>query len=218
MQPELISFDLCPFVQRSVITMLEKNVDCKITYIDLAQPPDWFLKISPFGKVPALRVGDVTLFESAVINEYLDDITPPSMHPRDPLLRALNRAWIEFGSDLIGVQYMLSIAPDAAAYEQRRAELHKKLDRLEANLNRGPFFNGANFSLIDCAFAPMFMRLDLLQQRVDIGVYAARPKLSEWAAALRIRPSVTRSVIPQFSEKFRAYLQNTGTYAGKLFS
>ncbi|MDH4275939.1 MAG: glutathione S-transferase family protein, partial [Gammaproteobacteria bacterium] len=112
MQPELISFDLCPFVQRSVITMLEKNVAYKITYIDLANPPDWFLKISPFGKVPALRVGDKTLFESAVINEYLDDITPPSMHPQDPLQRALNRAWIEFGSELIGTQYMLSIAAD----------------------------------------------------------------------------------------------------------
>ncbi|MDH4275356.1 MAG: glutathione S-transferase C-terminal domain-containing protein, partial [Gammaproteobacteria bacterium] len=108
---------------------------------------------------------------------------------------------------------------DAAAYDQRLTDLHKKLDQLEVNLRHAPFYNGAHFSLIDCAYAPMFMRLDLLQQRHDIGVYdATRPKVSQWAAALRARPSVSGSVIPQFAEKFRAYLLKTNTYGGKLFA
>ena len=67
---QLISFVLCPYVQRSVITLKEKQVPFTITYIDLQNPPDWFLAISPMGKVPVLRMAqDQVLFESAVINE-----------------------------------------------------------------------------------------------------------------------------------------------------
>lgn len=69
-KPTLISFKLCPYVQRSVINLLEKKVDYEIKYIDLANKPEWFLKISPFRRVPVLVVGEDVLFESAVINEY----------------------------------------------------------------------------------------------------------------------------------------------------
>ena len=72
----LISFDICPFVQRSVITLEEKGVKYNIKYIELENKPDWFLAISPFGKVPVLQVNDKVLFESAVINEYLDETVP----------------------------------------------------------------------------------------------------------------------------------------------
>ena len=112
---ELVSFKLCPYVQRSVITLLEKQVDYNVTYIDLSEPPEWFLALSPFGKVPLLRVGDSALFESAVINEYIDEITPPSLHPTDPLLKAQNRAWIEFGSDLLVHVYQMVMAPRSAS-------------------------------------------------------------------------------------------------------
>ena len=69
----LISFDICPFVQRSVITLEEKGVEYEIKYIELENKPDWFLAISPFGKVPVLQANDTVIFESAVINEYLDE-------------------------------------------------------------------------------------------------------------------------------------------------
>ena len=107
---ELISFNLCPFVQRSVITLLKKGVDFKITYIDLADKPDWFLKISPLGKVPVLRYGDEVLFESAVINEFLDEITPGSLLPSLPLEKAKQRAWVEFSSGALVDQYLMSVA------------------------------------------------------------------------------------------------------------
>ena len=66
--------------------------------IDLANKPDWFLKISPLGKTPVLVVGDKAIFESAVILEYLEETQPKPLHPADPLDRAEHRAWIEFGS------------------------------------------------------------------------------------------------------------------------
>ena len=65
---ELISFKLCPFVQRAAIILLFKKIPFRTSYIDLANPPDWFRAISPFGKVPVLRLDETTvLFESSVI-------------------------------------------------------------------------------------------------------------------------------------------------------
>ena len=85
---QLISFKTCPFVQRAVITLKHKNIDFDITYIDLAEPPDWFLELSPLQKVPVLKVDDEVLFESAVINEYLDEITGGDLQPRKIRWRA----------------------------------------------------------------------------------------------------------------------------------
>ena len=69
----LVSFDACPFVQRAAILLQEQNRTYDITYIDLRNKPDWFLEISPNGKVPVLKVEETPIFESAVILEYLDD-------------------------------------------------------------------------------------------------------------------------------------------------
>ena len=100
MKLELISFHLCPFVQRSVITLKEKGADYAVTYIDLADKPEWFLRISPEGKVPVLRVDDEhIIFESAVINEFVNEVTPGDLHPSDPVQKAYNRAWIAFGEN-----------------------------------------------------------------------------------------------------------------------
>ncbi len=62
------------------------------------------------GKIPVLKVDDEVLFESAVINEYLDEITGGELQPDDPLQRAKNRAWIEFASDMLGNSYLMKTA------------------------------------------------------------------------------------------------------------
>ena len=72
---KLISFTLCPYVQRAMIVLNEKNIPFDIEYIDLSEPPPWFYDISPLEKVPVLLVNDEPLFESMVICEYLDEIT-----------------------------------------------------------------------------------------------------------------------------------------------
>lgn len=73
----LVSFDLCPYVQRAAIALAEKGVPFERRTVDLADKPGWFRAISPLGKVPLLQVGDAVLFESAVIVEYLDDTETP---------------------------------------------------------------------------------------------------------------------------------------------
>lgn len=218
MPPTLVSFKLCPFVQRSVIVMLEKGAPFDIAYIDLKQPPEWFKTISPLGKVPLLRVDDTVLFESAVIMEYLDEVNPPSLHPADPLRRAHNRAWIEFASVLFGCQYVLTMcAADAGAYDAALKDLRDKLALLEQQV-AGPYFNGERFALVDAAFAPLFMRIELLEKWAAPGVLEGLPKLAAWSRLLGMLPSVKNSVVPEFAELYRSHMVTAGCHIGQLLA
>src|SRR4030088_1493593 len=112
---KLISHKLCPYVQRAVIALSEKGVAFERIDIDLSNKPDWFLAISPLGKTPVLQVGDVPIFESAVILEYLEETAPKPLHPADPLRRAEHRGWIEFGSTVLNdIAGFYEAAGDAA--------------------------------------------------------------------------------------------------------
>ena len=217
MKPELVSFKLCPFVQRSVIVMLEKGVPFDITYIELSNPPQWFREISPLGKVPLLKVDDTVLFESAVIMEYLDEVNPPSMHPADPLRKAHNRAWIEFISGLFMCQYNLAMsAQDRAAFDAQCNELRGKLRQLEQQV-AGPLFNGAAMSLADASIAPFFMRMKLLESWYPLNLMKDLPKVAEWSHQLTARPSVQQSVVTEFSDLYRNHIRDAGCYGAEVF-
>lgn len=220
MSLELISFKLCPFVQRSVITLLYKDVPFDITYIDLAHPPEWFLKISPLGKVPALRVdGGTVLFESAIINEYIDDITPPGLTPKDPLERAQNRSWIQFGEQCIGDQYHLMIAKSEEDFEEALKRALVNLDKVEAILDKTPYFNGESFSLVDTAYAPIFMRYEMIKPMEDVMTQSRYPRLNAWSKALLALPAVQQSVVKEFPALFTAYVKKNSPYAaGRLMA
>ena len=209
---ELISFDLCPFVQRSVITLLEKDIPFKRTNIDLADKPEWFLQISPLSKVPVLKIDGNILFESAVINEYLDEITPPSMHPGDPLQKALNRAWIEFGTELSNLSFKMVLTDDEEIVAQSLEALQNKFEFLDKNLATGPFFNGAAFSLIDAAYAPVFIRTEyLLKQVIDDLIPPACNRALDWRDAILARESVQGSIIDGYTELATARFKKRGS-------
>lgn len=216
MKPELISFKICPFVQRSVIVLLEKGVDYDITYINLKEPPEWFKSVSPLGKVPVLRVGDEVVFESAVIMEYLDEVNPPSLHPADPLRKAHNRAWIEFASTLFMYQFTMVMAQEQADCDKAEQELRDKLALVNAQL-KGPLFNGEAFSLVDAAYAPLFMRLALLEQWQPMGLLEGMPKIQAWSEQLLHRPSVKNSVVVDLPELYRGHIRASGGYGAKRF-
>ena len=122
---KLISHKLCPYVQRAVIALTEKGVPFERIDIDLANKPDWFLKISPLGKVPVLLVetgdGEVALFESNVICEYIEETQGGAkLHPQDALKRAQHRAWMEFGSTILSELWGLETTGDPAIFETKR--------------------------------------------------------------------------------------------------
>jgi glutathione S-transferase len=214
-KPHLISLEGCPYVQRSVITLLEKDIAFDVSYVDLKNPPDWFLQISPFYKVPVLVIDDATVFESAVINEYLDEITPPSMHPADPLQKAINRGWIEFAGELLTAQYRYMMAGDAAAAEQALAENESLLRRLEDALTSEPFFNGDRFCLIDAAIAPYFSRAAVLEKYIENDLFESFPQVANWSSQLLARPSIIDSVPSDFETSFIAFILSKDTFTAR---
>lgn len=219
MQLTLVSFDLCPYVQRILITLLHKQADFAVEYIDLQNPPLWFTEISPLGKVPLLRVnGDTVLFESSVINEFVDEITPPRLQPETPLARALNRSWVEYGSQCITDQYRLMTAPDETSLETAHHRALANLGRVEQALGDGPWFNGENFSLVDATFAPLLMRYDILDRRHRLFEDDELPRLRRWWRALRALTAVRDSVPEDFESRFITYLGGQKGYGPALFT
>jgi glutathione S-transferase len=206
----LISHVLCPYVQRAAIVLAEKNVPFTRRGIDLSNKPDWFLKISPLGKTPVLLVGDVAIFESAVICEYLDETAAPRLHPADALARAQHRGWMEFGSQCLNTIAGLYNAPDAAALQIKAQDLRGKFETLEAALHARPYFAGAQFSLVDAVFAPVFRYFDVLDTIEDFGVFERTPRMRAWRAALNARASVRSAVAADYPQRLRAFLLARG--------
>jgi len=212
MSLHLISFKTCPFVQRAVITLNQKNVEHEVTYIDLAEPPEWFLDVSPLGKVPVLKVDDEVLFESAVINEYLDEISGGDLQPKEPLERAKNRAWIEFASNMLGNSYMMKNAADKEGYEKYKALMVSQLLRVENRLGDGPWFNGEQFTLADTAFAPLFMHNAVANHRFSVIDAENMPKVAAWSKRLLALPAVKNSVVPEFEYLYLKALEKANSY------
>src|SRR6267142_2468206 len=161
---KLISYKLCPYVQRAVIALSEKGVAFERVDIDLANKPDWFLAISPLGKTPVLQVGDVAIFESAVILEYLEETQLSPLHPADPLRRAEHRAWIEFGSAVLNDIAGFYAAADEATFKAKTARLEQRFARIETRLAASPWFDGDSFSLVDAVFGPVLPYFDVFDE------------------------------------------------------
>lgn len=207
----LISHYLCPYVQRAAIALAEKGVAFERVYIDLANKPDWFLKISPLGKVPLLRIpqdkGEAILFESSVICEYLEETQAgPTLHPADPLTKARHRGWMEFGSSILSDLWVYETTQDRQALEAKRKVLKTKFATVEAELGEGPYFAGAEFSLVDAVFAPIFRYFDVFDTISDRGIFDGLPRVKAWRKALAHRPSVKAAVTGDYHERLMAFL------------
>ncbi|HJR22915.1 MAG TPA: glutathione S-transferase family protein [Dongiaceae bacterium] len=203
----LISHELCPFVQRAAIALEEKGVAFERINVDLASKPNWFLAISPLGKVPLLKVGDAVIFESAVILEYLEETQPNPLHPADALQRAEHRAWMEFGSTILMDLWNFYTATDEATFQAKAKQLTEKFARLEQRLGEGPYFDGARFSLVDAVFGPVFRYFDTFDRIADFGMLSGKPRLASWRHALAQRPSIARAVKADYPERLWTFLK-----------
>lgn len=203
-----------------MIALRAKSVEFETTYINLREKPDWFLKLSPHGKVPVLLVDDQPLFESNAIAEYLDETVEPRLHPADPIERARHRAWTDFTPDfssgLSGVYYAKTKAASDAAHDMAR----NRLDRIEFALandaSDGPFFGGDRLCLVDAAYAPFFQRFMMADRLLQTGLLDGYPKAKAWADALLATDIVKGSVADVFPAEFDANLTRRETYTASL--
>lgn len=212
----LISHPLCPFVQRAAIVLLEKGVAFDRINVDLSAKPDWFLALSPTGKVPVLKVrqpdgADAILFESVVICEYLNETHGgAAMYPDNALLRARHRAWIEFATQTFTEGWQFLHAKDMPTADARRAAFQDRLSKIDAELGDGPYFAGPDFGLVDAVYAPLFRYFGIIDPDVADPIFAGLPRVTAWQAALAERPSVKNAVIDTYPDLFRDHLRQQG--------
>ena len=205
-----------------MIVLRAKQVDFDVTYINLSDKPDWFLKISPHGKVPVLSVNEQPLFESNAIAEYLDEMVEPRLHPADPVKRARNRAWTDFvpdfSSGLSGVYWTKSkeeIGEKLEVASQRVAKLEEALSTERDG--SGPYFNDDRLSLVDAAYAPFLQRFAFVEAQLGTGLFNAFPLVQAWSDALLSNERIIGSVPSNFEDEFIASMRKRGFYVGTLF-
>ena len=212
---KLISFTICPYVQRAMIVLNEKNISFDIEYIDLSAPPPWFYDVSPLEKVPVLLVDEKPLFESMVICDYLDEITPNSLYPSDTFEKALNRSWIEFGNDILDTTFNFLHENDVKKFNHLKETLIDRFEILEEEMPEGEYYNGADFSIIDAVYAPLFLYLEQIEKYKDYGLFADAPNVKAWGQRLLQRPSVINSVPESYQADITAYLTGLDSILGK---
>jgi glutathione S-transferase len=205
--PRLVSFSVCPFVQRTRALMTAKGIEHDIEKIDLANKPDWFLERVPTGRVPALFLGSETLFESAVINEFLDETTPEPILPKDPLERAKARAWIKQSDDLIFDQFYMLSAKTADSYRSTRTDFEAALSKFEPVADNT---TGA-LTMLEISIAPVFSRIQVLV-RLGVKPLDVPERVSNWGTRILARPEVSGAVGPDFTNDMISFFGSRGSH------
>jgi glutathione S-transferase len=190
---QLYSYQACPFARRTRMTLLEKGLEYTLTEIDIRNKPANFNTISPYGKVPVLIDAGRRIYESAIINEYLDESFPePPLMPADPYYRAQARIWMDYcGSRFATASWNHSQAGDDPAKQtQALDELQRCFEFMEQaglrELGEGPYWLGDRISLVDIQYMPFFQRF-LDRELADVPTSCTR--LRSWLDLMRQRPS-----------------------------
>lgn len=161
----LYSGTTCPFSQRSRLVLFEKGMDFEIRDVDLFNKPEDINVMNPYGQVPILVERDLILYESNIINEYIDERFPhPQLMPADPVQRARARLFL-FNLEkevFVHVSVLENRSPKGQerAQEKARAAIRDRLTQLAPIFLKNKYWLGEDFSMLDVAIAPLLWRLD----------------------------------------------------------
>src|SRR3712207_4137250 len=198
MKPKLYNTQRCPYARRTRMVLHEKGIDFETYEVDLANKSEEFLNASPTGKVPVIVVDGESIYESNVVNQYLDEVTDePKLVPEDPKLKAHARIWMAFAdTNFFPAVFVASVGRERGFPEARISEALEKLEaalgKLEERL-RGRDYLADEFSLADIAHAGNFVRLRELEERgeVSLGDY---PNVGAWVKRLGGKASYEAAV------------------------
>lgn len=214
---KIVSDIICPFAQRVIAVLELKAIDYEVERISLLDKPEWFLDISPDGKVPILIEDRGVLFESLVICEYLDEAYgDPKLHPEDPFKRAQHRAWAELAAKNYLVQCPTMRSPTAEVFQEQETKFGTIFDKVEKVLANGPYFEGKRLSMVDAAWYPLLHRSAVIENYSGFDFLARVPKLKRWQKELMRIDELARSVPEEFEDAFVEFYLNEGTYLGQL--
>lgn len=192
----LYSGTTCPFSQRCRIVLYEKGMDFQIIDIDQFNMPEDIAVMNPYNRVPILVERDLILYESNIINEYIDERFPhPQLMPADPVMRARARLFLfRFEAELFSQVSVLE-AGNAKLAEKARISIRDSLVQIAPVFVKQKFMLGEEFSMLDVAIAPLLWRLDHYQ----ISMPKSAAPLLKYAERLFTRQAFIDSMTP--SEK-----------------
>ncbi len=185
---DIYSSQGCPFAQRTRMVLIEKDSLFNLTEIYLEHKPEWFEDISPYSKVPLIMHKGQRIYESAIINEYLDEVFPePRLMPLDPAARAQARIWMHY-CDNYYLAAAWGLRGSGGDSEKQAAALAKMQDRLRFMENEGlrklsdsgPYWLGAELSLVDIQFSPFFERFCVYEELWGAKIPDECTRLIEW--------------------------------------
>ena len=175
----------------------EKGIDFETYEVDLGNKSEEFLAASPTGKVPVVVVDGDSLYESNVVNQYLDEVTGrPKLMPEDPKERAHARIWMAVAdTDFFPAVFVASMGRDRGFSEERISEAFEKLtttlQRLEDRLENRDYLAG-EFSLADVAYAGNLVRLRELEESGEVSL-DKYPNVAAWIERIEERESYEAS-------------------------
>lgn len=217
----IVGHRLCPYVQRVVIVMLERNIAFDRTDIDLDNKPEWLDGISPNGQVPVLQVDhDGWLFESGAIAQYLDQVSGNQLLPPDPFDRARHRAWMSFADGMLNiVARIIYREADAEGARDAMTELLRRVEIVEARLPREAYLAGPEFGLLDAVFATLFRYFPVLDRVTDVQIQAKlADSLSDWWERVRVRPSIAAAVPENYEDRLVRFIGAKNSHAGRVLA
>jgi len=193
----LYSGTTCPFSQRCRLVLFEKGMDFEIKDVDLFKKPEDINVMNPYGQVPILVERDLTLYESNIINEYIDERFPhPQLMPADPVMRARARLFLfNFERELFVHVQTIENTANQKAIDKGKILIRDRLTQLAPILLKSKYMLGDEFSMLDVAIAPLLWRLD--HYGIDLPKSAA--PLMKYAERIFSRPAYIEALTP--SEK-----------------
>ena len=196
----LYSGTTCPFSQRCRFVLYEKGMDFQIIDVDLFNKPEDLAVMNPYNQVPVLVERDLILYESNIINEYIDERFPhPQLMPGDPVDRARVRLFLlNFEKELFANVMIIESRSQKAnekVLEKARSHIRDRLTQLAPVFLKNKFMLGDNFSMLDVAIAPLLWRLD--HYGIELSKNAA--PLLKYAERIFSRPAYIEALTP--SEK-----------------
>jgi len=156
----LYSGTTCPFSHRCRIVLYEKQMDFQVIDVDLFNKPEDIAVINPYNRVPVLVDRDLVLYESNIINEYIDERFPhPQLMPPDPIMRARARQLL-FTMEKELFSHIEVLERNLKSAEKSRLHVRDRLTELAPIFSKQKHMLGDEFSMLDVAIAPLLWRLD----------------------------------------------------------
>jgi RNA polymerase-associated protein len=179
-----------PYCHRVRVVLAEKNITYEIEDIDPLNMPEELMELNPYGSLPTLVDRDLRLYESNIIMEYLDERFPhPPLLPVDPVSRSTSRL-LMYRVDRDWYRLMDIILEGKKDAAKARKELRESLISTAPVFAARPFFMSDEFTLVDCAIAPLLWRLPML----GVEIPATAKGLQQYAANLFKRESFLQSL------------------------